>query len=207
MMTAYHGVRDVLKVQPEHTVVIANAGGSVGSFAVQIAKHICGARRVIGIAGPRKTEFVLSLGADAVVDYTAPDFPQRLLEAVGPDLADRHLESVGGAVFNAAIAAVKPHGVIGFCGMLSTYNGGKMDWSNFIDLAWKAITLQGFTVFDTVAKWPERIAEVDGWIRDGKISVAGGETVVEARVEDIPAAWQHIFEHKGTGKLVTKLVQ
>jgi NADPH-dependent curcumin reductase CurA len=98
---------------------------SVGSFAVQIAKHICGARRVIGIAGPRKTEFVLSLGADAVVDYTAPDFPQRLLEAVGPDLADRHLESVGGAVFNAAIAAVKPHGVIGFCGMLSTYNEKK----------------------------------------------------------------------------------
>jgi NADPH2:quinone reductase len=47
------------------------AAGGVGALAVQIAK-LKGAGKVIGLASPSKHEFVKSLGADAVSDYTQP---------------------------------------------------------------------------------------------------------------------------------------
>ena len=69
---ALQGIREKGQVQPGQHVLINGAGGGAGSFAVQLAK-LDGAE-VTGVDNPGKLDFLRSLGADHVLDYTREDF-------------------------------------------------------------------------------------------------------------------------------------
>ncbi len=69
---ALQGIRDKGQVQPGQRVLINGAGGSAGSFAVQLAK-LYGAE-VTGVDNTGKLDFMRSLGADHVIDYIREDF-------------------------------------------------------------------------------------------------------------------------------------
>ena len=52
------------------TVFVVGGAGGVGTLVVQLAKHMYGASHVVATCSTPKVEFVKSLGADEVVDYT-----------------------------------------------------------------------------------------------------------------------------------------
>jgi NADPH:quinone reductase-like Zn-dependent oxidoreductase len=69
---ALQGIQEKGQVQPGQAVLINGAGGGSGMFAVQLAK-LLGAE-VTGVDNAGKLEFMRSLGADHVIDYTREDF-------------------------------------------------------------------------------------------------------------------------------------
>lgn len=70
--TARVFLKDTARLQPGQNVLIIGAAGAVGSYGVQIAKFL--GARVTGVCGTANVDYVTSLGADAVIDYSQGDF-------------------------------------------------------------------------------------------------------------------------------------
>jgi NADPH:quinone reductase-like Zn-dependent oxidoreductase len=69
---AVQGILDKGQVEAGQKVLINGAGGGSGMYAVQLAK--LGGAEVTGVDNQEKLEFIRSLGADHVIDYTRTDF-------------------------------------------------------------------------------------------------------------------------------------
>lgn len=103
MATALRCLRKA-NIQMGQHVLIYGASGSVGTNAVQIAKHHFGAE-VTGVCSSANLELVKSLGADAVVDYTREDFTE------SGQTYDVIFDTVGKLAPATGKRALKPAGV------------------------------------------------------------------------------------------------
>jgi NADPH:quinone reductase-like Zn-dependent oxidoreductase len=97
------------RIRPGERVLVHGASGSLGTFAVQLARHY--GAHVTAVCGPANAGLVTSLGADAVIDYTTEDFTRD-----GP-VYDVVCDVMGKAGFPGSLHALKPGGrylLVGF---------------------------------------------------------------------------------------------
>jgi NADPH:quinone reductase-like Zn-dependent oxidoreductase len=105
-LEALHTLRQA-NIRPGQKVLIVGAGGSIGTYAVQLAKHY--GAEVTGVDKAGKLDMLRSIGADHVIDYAREDFTRNgqrydvILDTIGKSPFARSLRSLheSGAYLNA----------------------------------------------------------------------------------------------------------
>ncbi|MCM4083863.1 NAD(P)-dependent alcohol dehydrogenase [Actinoplanes sp. TRM88002] len=100
--TAWHFLRELGGIQPGQKILIIGASGSIGTYAVQLAKQV--GATVHGVCSGRNAELVESLGADRVFDYTVEDF------TAGGERYDVVFDTVGRSSFARCRPVLAPRG-------------------------------------------------------------------------------------------------
>ena len=208
-MTAYYGIKEIVRAGPKDTVVVSGAAGATGSMVIQIAKNLIGCKRVIGMAGTdEKCRWVESLGADVCLNYKKPEFKEELSKST-EGYVDVFFDNVGGDILDLMLKRMAKHGRIAACGAISNYNKSTPDGlKNYFEIISMRLQILGFIVFDFYAagKAPAATQELIDALKDGKISIGDqNETVIDAGFEAIPETWMKLFDGENTGKLITKL--
>jgi NADPH-dependent curcumin reductase CurA len=208
-ITAYYGLVDIAGAKPEDTVVVSGAAGATGSMVVQIAKHLIGCKKVIGIAGgQKKCDWVKSLGADVCVDYKSSTFVEDL-KAATDGFVEVFFDGVGGEILDLMLTRMKRDGRIAACGAVATYNSqGDYGIKNWFEVIANRINIKGFIVTDAMeaGKTGDIIQKLVGGVTEGKFKIGPeSETVVPTAFEDVPKTWMMLFEGANQGKLVTQL--
>ena len=115
-LEALHFIRKG-NIQRGEKVLILGAGGSIGTFAVQLARYF--GAEVTGVDSTSKLEMLGSIGADHVIDYTQEDFTRN------GETYDVILDVPGKSSFSGSIRSLKQKGryLLANPGLLHTLQG------------------------------------------------------------------------------------
>ncbi|GAB2864848.1 NADP-dependent oxidoreductase [Actinoallomurus bryophytorum] len=178
-LTAWQGLFEHARIGPGTRVLVNGAGGGVGMFAVQLARH-AGAH-VIATAGPRSAERVRAYGAEQIIDYTRLS-PHRVLDRpvdlvfnlvpIPPEAAEALCRAVrpGGSLVSITIP-VKPRAGTG---VTATHFIVRNDPAQLAEL----ITLidSGTVRVDITAARP--LTELPALHRDAEAGRTSGKTIL-----------------------------
>lgn len=130
---AFHFLRQA-NLKPGQKIVINGAGGSIGTFAVQIAKHF--GAEVTAVDSLEKLEMLRSIGADHLLDYRKEDFTKNgqtydvILDVVGKASYTGCIKSLAG---NGFYLIANPRLSHIFLGSFTSMRGGKRVFSSASD--------------------------------------------------------------------------
>jgi NADPH:quinone reductase-like Zn-dependent oxidoreductase len=100
-LEALHSLRQA-NIQRGQKVLIVGAGGSIGSYSVQLARHY--GAEVTGVDHTLKLDMLRSIGADHVIDYTQEDFTKN------GQTYDVILDTIGKSPFSRSLRSLKENG-------------------------------------------------------------------------------------------------
>jgi NADPH:quinone reductase-like Zn-dependent oxidoreductase len=188
--TALQAVRDHARPQPAQRVLILGASGGVGTFAVQLAK--ASGAEVTGACRTAKTELVLAIGADHVVDYTRTDI------TAGRHRYDVIIDIGGNRPVSQLRRVLAPQGTLVIVGGEDgeAFTGGMH--RNLHAQLLSPFTSQRLTAFITRPLRADLLT-LAGLAESGKITPAIDRTYPLAQA---PAAIRHLIDGQTRGVLV-----
>ncbi len=202
-MTAYFGLMDVGQPKEGETVVVSGAAGAVGQTVGQLAK-ISGCRAVGIAGGPEKCEWVVEeLGFDACIDYKAGNVKDGLKQHC-PKGVDIYFDNVGGEILDTVLTRINRKARIIICGAISQYNNTTpvKGPANYLSLLVNRARMEGIVVFDYAPRFHLAVAELSGYLKDGRIKskediVVGLDTFSETLLK--------LFKGENFGKLILQV--
>lgn len=150
-LNALHFLRKA-NVQRGQKVLIYGTSGSIGTFAVQLAK-VFGAE-VTGVCSTAKIALVKSLGADNVIDYTNEDFSE------SGEAYDIIFDTIGKSPFSASITALTKNGC---------YLQANPTVSQMVRGLWTSMTSSKKVMFEFAAYRVEDLNYLKSLIEAGKL--------------------------------------
>jgi len=195
-VTADHVLHLAGKVRPGEWVVVHSAAGGTGTFLVQLAK-LAGARVIATAGSEERLGLARDLGADALVDYSQPDWADRVKQ-VSVRGADVVVESVGGDVFEGSFRCLVPFGRLVVIGQ----SAGPPPAFNPLRLMRQNQSMVGYYLMtamedeELMAQTRERLAAA---LRDGVLRVVIGET---APLSEAAEVHRRLLSRSVTGKIV-----
>lgn len=141
-MTAYTLLKYLVMPVAHESVLIQAAAGGVGLYLVQLAKHL-GIGNVIALASSdEKLELVKSLGADAVANYSRPDWSAKVRQATGGKGVDVVLQMSTDQIGEESFRLAAPGGRIVLFGSKNYHD--VISTEQVRQLIWQNQTLVGF---------------------------------------------------------------
>lgn len=150
-------------------MVLSGAAGGVGSMVSQLAANVVGCD-VVGIAGgPEKCAFIRKHGCSQAINYKNEDVAQRIAE-LRPGGIDLYFDNVGGETLVACLERLRMHARIVLCGSISEYmRSDSFALPNYTRIRATDSTMRGFFVYNHLSRWDSVMAELAGWIEDGRL--------------------------------------
>ena len=186
--TALEAVRDQARVSAGQKVLVLGASGGVGSYAVQLCKAF--GAEVTGVCSTAKLDFVRSLGADAVLDYTR--------EGLGSGSFDAILDIGGNRSLSELRRVLAPRGTLVIVG-----GEGGDRWIGGTDRQLRAMLLSCFvrqkltSFINTGTR--EQLESLVELIETGKLLPSIDRTFPLA---ETPDAMRYLVEGRARGKVV-----
>jgi NADPH-dependent curcumin reductase CurA len=206
-ITAYSSFYEIGCPKKGEVIFVSAASGSVGSLVGQLAKHE--GLKVIGSVGEdKKLDYITKeLGFDAGFNYKK-ESTKDALARLAPEGIDIYFESVGGETLQAAFDALRTHGRIIVCGMISQYNLAPEEQyklSGTSSMFGRRIKIQGFIQSDPDfgPKWgEEHMANVSKWIVDDSFKT---KNHITKGIENAANGLIGIFKGDNFGKAVVEV--
>jgi NADPH-dependent curcumin reductase CurA len=202
-LTGYAGLLEIGKPKPGDTVFVSGAAGAVGSVVSQVAK-IKGCTVIASAGTDAKCDWLRAQGVDHAINYKTCGNLLAAVRAAAPKGIDVYFDNVGGEHLEVAIEVARPFARLVECGMISGYNAMEAmpGPRNIIQVVGKSLTIRGFIVSEFASLRPQFLADMTGWIADGKLKWE--ETVFDG-VAKAPDAFIGLFSGGNTGKMLVRL--
>lgn len=110
-ITVYGALIDIGQLQQEDTLLVTAASSSVGVAAIQLAKSV-GAKVIATSRGKKKADFLLEMGADAVIQTDNQPLAETVMELTDGQGARLIFDPIGGAMLTELADAAATQGVI-----------------------------------------------------------------------------------------------
>jgi NADPH:quinone reductase-like Zn-dependent oxidoreductase len=177
-------------VEAGQKVMVIGASGGVGTYAVQIAKAL--GAEVTGLCSTTKVDFVRSIGADHVIDYTQHDFTN------GSRRYDVILDLGGNTPLRKLRKALHPHGTLVIVGGESKGNVTGGFGRSLRAPAWSLFLSQRLTMLTSSERYPslEKVTEL---IETGKVTPAIDRAFA---LDHARSAMRHLEAGEARGKIV-----
>lgn len=200
-LTAYYALAERAKLQRNEILLVLGAAGGVGTAAIQIGK-LLGARVIAGASTAQKRDFALKLGADAVIDYTQPDWRDTFKALSGGHGADVIFDPIGGPVAVEAFRSIAWNGrhiVVGFA-------AGAIPALPFNLPLLKGGSLLGVDLAQLPRREPDVLARCTAELSRLLASGALKPAIVSAfALEDFRAAFTALAGRDALGKVVVRI--
>jgi NADPH-dependent curcumin reductase CurA len=201
-MTAYFGLLERGQPKTGEAVFISGAAGIIGSTVGQIAK-IKGCR-VVGTAGSdEKCRYLTEeCGFDGAINYKTEDVEARIRELC-PNGIDILYDNVGGDILDLGLAHLARGARVVICGAISQYNEPAIRGPrNYMKIVTARATLTGIIVFDFQERYPEAVAQLSAWLKNGQLRT---RTDFVDGIENFYPALMKLYTGMNFGKVVLKV--
>ena len=183
-LTALHFLKKG-KVEKGQKVLVYGASGSIGTYAVQLAKHL--GAEVTGVCSTVNLDLVRSLGADRVIDYTKEDFSR---EGGKYDVV---LDAVGKSSLSAIMRSLKKGGC--YLQVLAPPGAN-------LRMRWATMTAGNRMVGGTMAPGAKDLAFLKDLVEEGKIKPIIDRTYP---LEQIVEAHRYVDQGHKKGNVVIRV--